>query len=153
MNGDQWAAGLMCCKACKRDTVRHHAKGLCRTCYAAKQKQARNGWPLWLEGCLACRCGTSQPYRSTGLCRRCHRSAQRHDVLAFWRLVYIAKKETKRNGDRSVLLNIIRAVGLTATAEIMDKDKNTVREYAVGIRTIDKETAIKIMDAFLKVEP
>tara|TARA_R100001510_G_C7584352_1_gene156215 strand:+ start:342 stop:566 length:225 start_codon:yes stop_codon:yes gene_type:complete len=74
-------------------------------------------------------------------------------VLPFWRLVYIANKETKRNGDRSVLLNIIRAVGLTATAEIMDKDKNTVREYAVGIRTIDKETAIEIMDAFLKVEP
>jgi len=150
--GNRWSIDRDNCDNCGRIEIKHHAKGLCRTCYAAKAGLKSNGWPTWLSACIACKVDRSHPYRASGLCRKCHRSAERHAVLAFWRLLYIAKKSKAGTGDRAILLSIIRRVGVTATAKIMQEDSKTVYEYAIGMSSIDKEMANRIMDAFIKVE-
>ena len=148
----KWSIDRDSCDSCGRVEVRHHAKGLCRTCYAAKVSEKTNGWPTWLNACIACKADRSNAYRASGLCRKCHRSAERHGVLAFWRLLFIVKKSKAGAGDRAILLSVIRKVGLSATARIMQEDSKTVYEYAIGMSSIDKEVANRIMDAFIEVE-
>lgn len=148
---DRWSSVYPSCVKCGTVDVKHHARGLCRSCYSVNRARTKGRWPAGLASCSACGCDTSNAYRSIGLCRRCHRRADRVGVIVFWRLIYLIRKAKQGEGGREVLVSIIRTVGLSATARIIDKERSEVHELALGDKTMDKETADRIEAAFLRV--
>ena len=149
---ERWAVAFTRCRGCRTVHIKHHANGLCRSCYSAGRTATVGSWPAWLRVCLACRGRDGLAYRAAGLCRRCHRRALRAGVLSFWRMICTVKRAMDGDGDRDVLVSIIRTVGVTATACMIDQGKQMTIEQATGDRQIDADTASAIMDAFLRVQ-
>ena len=151
MTAGRWSVAFKRCRSCETSTVRHHARGLCRSCYGAERAATIGSWPIWLRVCLACGGRDGLAYRAAGLCRRCHRRADRAGVLSFWRMICTVRRARIGGGDREVLVSVIRTVGVTATAWMIDQDKQITIEQAVGDRPIDNATASAIMDAFIRI--
>lgn len=125
------------CKRCRTDRVKHHANGLCRSCYTRNRAQSVGRWPAYLSRCLMCSGHKSSTnYRSDGLCKRCHTLAGRAGVLVFWRI----ELQTKRSVDDSdaliVLRQIAKAVGSQQAAHLVGLPVSTFRSYAIGEQPI-----------------
>ena len=66
-------------------------------------------------------------------------------------MICTVRRARAGGGDREVLVSVIRNVGVSAVACMIDQDKQITIEQATGHRPIDDETASAIMDAFLRV--
>ena len=148
--GRGWSRSFSRCTSCGSSDVKHHARGLCRSCYSAQRVEDVGRWPESVKTCAACGAGRSAAYRAAGLCRRCHRRAERAGVLVFWRMVHIVRKARDGAGPREVLISVIRTVGLTATAKVIDRERKETLDLAVGDIDVDEETANRIEAAFLE---
>ena len=71
--------------------------------------------------------------------------------MQFWRMIFTVRRAKLASGDRSILVSVIRNVGLSATALMIDHDKRVTLEFAIGEREIDRATANAIVDAFLEL--
>ena len=71
-------------------------------------------------------------------------------MLVFWRMVHIVRKARDGAGPREVLISVIRTVGLTATAKVIDRERRETLDLAVGDLDVDEETADRIEAAFLE---
>jgi len=146
----RWSKHRDECAQCGTVELKHHANGLCRTCYTRERTQATGRWPNYLSGCLMCGQSTERAnYRSIGLCKRCHQMASRAGVLIFWR----AEVEMRRNKSQPqaivVLQRIAQQIGSQAAADELQLSKKTFRDYATGKQKAPDEILNKAIDTWM----
>ncbi len=56
------------------------------------------------------------------------------------------------DGEREVLIAVIRTIGVSATAGMIECDKQATIEFAKGEREIENKAADAIIDAFLRLK-
>ncbi len=92
---------------------------------------------MWLDRCVMC--GTERAglaYRAGGLCKRCHRMAERAGVLEFWRIESILRRDPAVDDVAIILQQIARVIGVAEAARRLDLGASAFRAYAIGGREI-----------------
>lgn len=151
MLNDPWTtkAGATACLRCTRTfrppgpplpddgRPRHHANGLCTTCYRITMYGvARRGWPTWLGACLRCLVPAGSVwYRGHGLCGKCKRHARSAHEMPAWRAKFAARRAgymTPAGEATAMVLQICRCIGSEGGAKQLGVEVGMFRCWAGG---------------------
>lgn len=147
-----WSRHGDTCVECGTNKIKHHAGGLCRSCYTRDRARRVGRWPEWLSRCMMCGGDRSiANYRSAGLCKRCHAMASSAGVLVFWRTEVKVRRRPEESDAAVIMREIAMMTGSTEAATRFGLCRDLFRSYVKGETAIPNDVRDRAYEIWMGV--